>query len=227
MLKKLFNSSIGRKIAMALSGIFLIVFLTQHFLINITSVFSESLFNWLSHFMGTNPLVQFVLQPILIAGVLFHFVMGFILDYQNRKARPVNYAVFKGSKNSLMVSRYMILSGTVILSFLALHFYDFWIPEMEYKYIQFKPDDPNRYHHELVEKFQDPVKVGFYCISFIFLALHLVHGLASSTQSLGTSNKYSSLIKKISYSFGIVVPLGFCFIAVSYTHLTLPTICSV
>ena len=194
MLKKLFNSSIGRKIAMALSGIFLIVFLTQHFLINITSVFSESLFNWLSHFMGTNPLVQFVLQPILIAGVLFHFVMGFILDYQNRKARPVNYAVFKGSKNSLMVSRYMILSGTVILSFLALHFYDFWIPEMEYKYIQFKPDDPNRYHHELVEKFQDPVKVGFYCISFIFLALHLVHGLASSTQSLGTSNKYSSLM---------------------------------
>ena len=123
-------------------------------------------------------------------------------------------AFFKGSKNSLMVSRYMILSGTVILSFLALHFYDFWIPEMEYKYIQFKPDDPNRYHHELVEKFQDPVKVGFYCISFIFLALHLVHGLASSTQSLGTSNKYSSLIKKISYSFGIVVPLGFCFIAI-------------
>ena len=214
MLKKLFNSSIGRKIAMALSGIFLIVFLTQHFLINITSVFSESLFNWLSHFMGTNPIVQFVLQPILIAGVLFHFVMGFILDYQNRKARPVNYAVFKGSKNSLLVSRYMILSGTVILSFLALHFYDFWIPEMEYKYIQFKPDDPNRYHHELVEKFQDPIKVGFYCISFIFLALHLVHGLASSTQSLGTSNKYSSLIKQISYSFGIVVPLGFCFIAI-------------
>ena len=212
MLKKLFNSSIGRKIAMALSGIFLIVFLTQHFLINITSVFSESLFNWLSHFMGTNPLVQFVLQPILIAGVLFHFVMGFILDYQNRKARPVNYAVFKGSKNSLMVSRYMILSGTVILSFLALHFYDFWIPEMEYKYIEFKPDDPNRYHHELVEKFQDPIKVVFYCVSFVFLALHLVHGLASSTQSLGTSNKYSSLIKKISYSFGIVVPLGFCFI---------------
>ena len=208
------SSSIGRKVAMALSGIFLVLFLTQHFSINMLSVFSESLFNQVSHFMGNNPIVQFILQPILIFGVLFHFVMGFILDYQNRKARPVNYAVFKGSKNSLMVSRYMILSGTVILSFLALHFYDFWIPEMEYKYIQFKPDDPNRYHHELVEKFQDPVKVGFYCISFIFLALHLVHGLASSTQSLGTSNKYSSLIKKISYSFGIVVPLGFCFIAI-------------
>ena len=51
---------------MALSGLFLVVFLTQHFLINVTSVFSEDIFNKLSHFMGTNPLVQFVLQPILI-----------------------------------------------------------------------------------------------------------------------------------------------------------------
>ena len=212
MSKSSFYKSIGYKVLMALSGLFLMFFLVQHLTINMLSLISPELFNEVSHFMGTNPIVQFVLQPILIAGVLFHFVMGFILDYQNRKARPVNYAVFKGSKNSLLVSRYMILSGTVILSFLALHFYDFWIPEMEYKYIEFKPDDPNRYHHELVEKFQDPIKVGFYCISFIFLALHLVHGLASSTQSLGTSNKYSSLIKKISYSFGIVVPLGFCFI---------------
>ena len=193
--------------------VFLIVFLAQHFLINITSVFSEEIFNLLSHFMGNNPLVQFVLQPILIAGVLFHFIMGFVLDWQNRKAIQVSYAMYKGSKNSMFVSRNMIISGIVVLSFLGLHFYDFWIPEMEYKYIEFKPDDPNRYHHELVEKFQDPIKVVFYCVSFVFLALHLVHGLASSTQSLGASNKYSSLIKRISYSFGIVVPLGFCFIA--------------
>ncbi|MDG1247256.1 MAG: hypothetical protein P8N64_02760, partial [Flavobacteriaceae bacterium] len=56
---KLMSSSIGRKILMALSGLFLVVFLTQHFLINITSVFSENLFNTLSHFMGNNPIVQF------------------------------------------------------------------------------------------------------------------------------------------------------------------------
>ena len=114
-MKNIFKSSIGRKIAMALSGIFLIVFLTQHFLINITSVFSEDIFNMLSHFMGNNPLVQFVLQPVLIAGVLFHFVMGFVLEWQNRKARPVTYAMYKGSKNSMFVSRNMIISVIVIL----------------------------------------------------------------------------------------------------------------
>ena len=212
-MKNIFKSSIGRKIAMALSGIFLIVFLTQHFLINITSVFSEDIFNMLSHFMGNNPLVQFVLQPVLIAGVLFHFVMGFVLEWQNRKARPVTYAMYKGSKNSMFVSRNMIISGIVILSFLVLHFYDFWVPEMDYKYIKSLPEDPTRYYEELIHKFENPVRVGLYCLSFIFLALHLVHGLSSSTQSLGTNNKYATIIEKISYAFGISIPLGFCFIA--------------
>ena len=212
-MKNIFKSSIGRKIAMALSGIFLIVFLTQHFLINITSVFSEDIFNMLSHFMGNNPLVQFVLQPVLIAGVLFHFVMGFVLEWQNRKARPVTYAMYNGSKNSMFVSRNMIISGIVILSFLVLHFYDFWVPEMDYKYIQSLPEDPNRYYEELIHKFENPVRVGLYCLSFIFLALHLVHGLSSSTQSLGTNNKYATTIEKISFAFGIAIPLGFCFIA--------------
>mgnify|MGYP000709786841 CR=1 FL=1 len=79
------SSTILRKFAMALSGLFLMLFLLQHFAINITSVFSETIFNQFSHFMGTNAIVQFVLQPILIFGVIFHFVMGFILDIQNRQ----------------------------------------------------------------------------------------------------------------------------------------------
>ena len=79
------NSSLARKYAMALSGLFLVVFLLQHFIINLTSVFSEEVFNEISHFMGNNPLVQFVLQPVLIFGVLFHFMMGFVLDIKNRR----------------------------------------------------------------------------------------------------------------------------------------------
>lgn len=64
------SSSIGRKVAMALSGLFLVVFLLQHFTINMTSVISAEVFNQLSHFMGTNPVVQFLLQPFLIFGVV-------------------------------------------------------------------------------------------------------------------------------------------------------------
>ena len=96
-MKNLFSTSIGKKFAMAISAIFLMIFLLQHFIINITSVFSEDIFNMLSHFMGTNPLVQFILQPILIAGVLFHFIMGFYLEIQNRKAAKYEYQKEKGS----------------------------------------------------------------------------------------------------------------------------------
>ena len=135
MMMKLISSYIGRKILMALSGIFLVVFLTQHFLINITSVFSEDLFNTLSHFMGNNPLVQFILQPVLIFGVIFHFVMGFYLEILNSKSRKKNYSKYSGSSNASWISRNMIFSGGVILIFLVLHFIDFWIPEMNYKYV--------------------------------------------------------------------------------------------
>ena len=94
------TSSIIRKVSMALSGLFLVVFLTQHFTINLTSVFSENVFNKISHFMGNNFIVQFILQPILIFGVVFHFIMGFILEYINRKSRDTSYVSFKGSSNS-------------------------------------------------------------------------------------------------------------------------------
>ena len=77
------SSSIAKKVSMALSAFFLMFFLLQHFAINILSVFSGNLFNQVSHFMGTNPLIQYVLQPVLIFGVVFHFVMGFILEIKN------------------------------------------------------------------------------------------------------------------------------------------------
>ena len=207
-------SSIGRKVAMALSGIFLVLFLTQHFSINLLSVFSESLFNQVSHFMGNNPIVQFILQPILIFGVLFHFVMGFVLELQNSKSRSTSYSVYKGKTNASWMSRNMILSGIVILSFLGLHFYDFWVPEMNYKYVQVLPLDQNRYFEELVHKFESPVRVAIYALSFIFLSLHLLHGFASSFQSVGLNNKYTKSIKSFTTAFSIIVPIGFVFIAV-------------
>ena len=183
MMQNFISTSIGKKVAMAISAIFLMVFLLQHFLINITSVFSEDLFNMLSHFMGTNPLVQFILQPVLIAGVIFHFVMGFYLEIQNRRASKYEYFKERGGANSTWMSRNMIWSGLVILSFLVLHFIDFWFPEMNYKYIVFKPEDPNRYYEELVHKFEDIRRVVFYCISFVLLSLHLLHGFSSSLKS--------------------------------------------
>lgn len=209
----LLKSSIAKKVAMALSGLFLMLFLAQHFFINMTSVFSPDVFNSISHFMGNNPLVQFVIQPILIVGVIFHFIMGFVLDFKNRSARPIAYAKNNGAANSSWASRNMIISGSVILAFLGLHFYDFWVPEMVYKYVAFNPLDETRYFHELAEKFESPVRTGLYCLSFVLLSLHLKHGFSSSFQSVGFNNKYSRGLKNFGLGFAFLVPFGFIFIA--------------
>jgi succinate dehydrogenase / fumarate reductase cytochrome b subunit len=218
--KKSGLSSIVRKVLMALSGFFLMFFLLQHLSINMMSVVSEDLFNEVSHFMGTNPVVQGLLQPILMFAVVFHFVMGIVLEYQNRQARSVKYAMYKGSANAPWISRNMIYTGLVVLAFLALHFYDFWFPEMNVKYIQGDMSGISvetgeyRYYEELVHKFTDPIRVGLYVLSFVFLALHLLHGFQSSFQSVGyNSSKYTPFIKKLGNVFAIAVPLGFVFIA--------------
>ena len=212
------KSSVGRKIIMAASGLFLLVFLLQHCLINFTSVLSADVFNELSHFMGTNFVVQYIFQPILIAGVVTHFVMGFILEAGNRKTRSVRYAKTNNAANSSWMSRNMIYTGLVILAFLGLHFYDFWIPELKLKFVEGVWDEPNRYYHELVHKFEDPVRVGLYCLSFILLSLHLLHGFGAAFQSVGTGGRYTPGIKKFGTVYAVVIPALFIFIAI-YHHL--------
>tara|TARA_B100000945_G_scaffold313064_1_gene308482 strand:+ start:483 stop:1145 length:663 start_codon:yes stop_codon:yes gene_type:complete len=213
-MNSIISTSIGKKVVMSLSAIFLMIFLLQHFLINITSVFSPDLFNFLSHFMGNNPLIQFLLQPLLISGVFFHFIMGFYLEYKNKLARNYKYNITLENANSTWMSRNMLLSGFVILLFLLLHFYDFWVPEINYKYINFLDPDPERYYFELIHKFENPIRVFLYCFSFILLSLHLLHGFNSSLKSLGTKNKYIHSIRGINYFFSIIIPFGFCFIAI-------------
>lgn len=207
------SSSITRKVAMALSAIFLIFFLIIHLAVNLTSLFSAEVFNEMSHFMGTNPLIQFALQPVLIFGVVFHFFMAFILEFRNKTARNVKYAQFNGAASSTWVSRNMVVSGFVILAFIILHFIDFWIPEIKHKYIEVLPEDPSRYFGELQHKFLSPYRVGAYILAFILLAMHLMHGFQSSLQSIGFNNKYTKCLKSVGTLYSIVIPLGFISIA--------------
>lgn len=220
----LLSSSIARKVAMALSALFLIIFLVIHLAVNLTSLFSEDVFNQASHFMGTNPLIQFAMQPVLIFGVVFHFVMGFVLELRNKRARNVKYVKNNGAANASWMSRNMIVSGAVILAFIVLHFIDFWIPELNTKYIQgdmsgvLAGEEGFRYFTELQHKFADPLRVGAYVIAFVLLALHLLHGFQSAFQSIGFNNKYTKCVIRLGKCYSIAIPLGFIIIAL-FHHL--------
>ena len=209
----LIKSSLARKVTMALSGLFLVFFLLFHCTVNMTSVFSPDTYNEFSHFLGTNFVVQVFMQPILVFGVIFHFIMGFILEIKNRSSRNIKYTMYKGGANASWVSRNMIISGAVILAFIGLHFADFFIPELVHKYIQTNPEDPTRYYPELLHKFENPIRIGLYVVSFVLLAMHLWHGFASAFQSMGVNNKYTVSLKSLTKVFAIVVPAAFIFIA--------------
>ncbi|MCM4172184.1 succinate dehydrogenase [Arenibacter sp. TNZ] len=213
------NSSIGRKYTMALSAFFLMIFILQHFAINILSVLSPDTFNETSHFMGTNPLIQYALQPVLLFGVIYHFVMGFVLEIKNRNARAINYVKNNGAANSTWMSRNMIWSGGFILVFLIIHFLDFWFPEINTKYIQgdmsglLADGEGYRYYEELTHKFVPIWRVALYCLGFVFLSLHLLHGFNSAFQSVGANNKYTKGLKGFGKAYAVLIPLGFIFIA--------------
>jgi succinate dehydrogenase / fumarate reductase cytochrome b subunit len=101
----------------------------------------------------------------------------------------------------------------VVLAFLGLHFYDFWVKEITYKYINVNEINPTRYYEELNHKFESPIRTGLYSFAFVLLSMHLWHGFNSSFQSIGFNNKYSKSLHKLGYTFAIVVPLGFIIIA--------------
>ncbi|UKN03595.1 succinate dehydrogenase cytochrome b subunit [Paracrocinitomix mangrovi] len=213
------KTSIAKKILMALSGFFLLLFLLQHVTINSLSICSKDAFNSVSHFMGTNPIVQFVLQPILAFGVIFHLAMGLYLEGQNRKARAVKYQKINSAANASWMSRNMAITGIMILLFLGLHFYDFWFPELKVKFIEgdmtgLAANGEFRYWEELHHKFTDPIRTGLYSLAFVFLSLHLMHGFQSAFQSVGfRHNRYTPVIKKLGILYAVLVPLGFIVIA--------------
>ncbi len=122
----LLKSSLAKKYWMALTGLFLCLFLAGHLAGNLQLIFSDaSHFNQYALFMTSNPAVK-ILSYLTYISILFHAVDGFMLTYQNVKARPIGYAKNNPSKNSSFSSRNMAVLGTIILVFVITHMVNFW-----------------------------------------------------------------------------------------------------
>ena len=184
-------SSIVRKFIMALSGLFLIVFLITHLVINsLTLASSKDLFNEAAHFMATNPII-YAMQYVLALGFIIHIGMGIKLTIQNKRARSQEYVYNKMSKNTDLSSRSMIVSGGLVIVFLALHLRDYFY---QMKFVGL-PEGTTDYDL-VVNLFTNPYYTAVYVIAFIVLGVHLNHGFKSAFQSMGANHKkYNPLIK--------------------------------
>lgn len=205
---------------MALTGLFLIIFLVVHLSGNLQLLLDDEgkAFNRYAKFMTSNPLIK-ATSFILYASFIIHIVWSIILTINNKKARPVGYAKTKPSKNSSWSSRNMGILGTIIFIFLVIHLKNFWYV------MHWGPIETATYDGQEYRNLYATVEVAFsqiwyviiYVVAMLGLMFHLYHGFSSAFQTLGLNHvKYNPVIKFIGTAFAIIVPALFAAIPILF-----------
>ncbi|HAO46216.1 MAG TPA: succinate dehydrogenase [Chitinophagaceae bacterium] len=213
--KHFFTSSIGKKLVMGLTGLFLISFLVIHCTINSMIFFNDGgeMFNTYAHFMSHNYIVR-VIEIGLFAGLLVHIIQGLMLMKQNSAARPVKYEVNAVSENSKWYSRSMGLLGTLLLFFLILHISKFFVNT---KIALYSGDEPHNTYEEMKEYFQQLWVVVAYIAGVVSLFWHLLHGFPSAFQTLGINHKrYTPIIQMAGTAFSVIVCILFALMPLAF-----------
>ncbi|RFP65861.1 succinate dehydrogenase [Hymenobacter lapidiphilus] len=223
-ISKTLTSSIGRKIVMATTGLFLCSFLVVHLLINLQLLRHDggASFNFWAEFMGTNPVIRFM-EIVLMLGFAVHIYQGLALAYHNKKARGAQgYVVNHSEQNSQWSSRNMALLGTLLLIFLIIHLMNFWVRS---RFDAFgglaMVKVPNMDHpvgdlySVAAASFKIPWYVALYAVAQIALGYHLWHGFRSGFQTLGLKHpKYTPAVYYTGYAFSVVISVLFALVPI-------------
>jgi succinate dehydrogenase / fumarate reductase, cytochrome b subunit len=214
----LFSSTLGRKVVMAFSGLFIILFLAVHLAGNLQLLKDDGgeAFNIYAYFMTHNPLIKTVAY-VNYAIFLAHIVWAVALTIYNRQARGSESYAVTSSKSSIWSSRNMGILGTIIFVFLVIHMTQFW-GQMKFGSIPYKSygaQEVKDLYTVCALAFKEWWIVALYCISMVAIAFHLWHGFSSAFQTLGLNHmKYNPVINLVGRTFSIVVPALFALIPI-------------
>ena len=189
---------------MALAGLFLILFLPLHLSINFLLLKADPTpFNRAAHFMANFPVIR-IIEIVLFMAILIHIIWGITIQIKNWFARPVGYASGNKSETSFF-SKFMIWTGALILTFLVLHFFNFYFIRLGL--VKGNPDDFYSVAHSL---FRIPAYDYIYLTCFALLGLHLYHAFSSAFQTLGLNHRiWTPVIKVFSLIYSVLIPAGF------------------
>lgn len=204
----MFKSSLGKKLVMGITGLFLISFLMVHCFLNSLIFMNDGgeTFNLGAEFMAKNWLIR-AMEIVLFGGLLWHIIQAALLTRENKKARPVAYAASNPSANSKWYSRSMGLLGTILLIFLIIHLRHFWVVS---RFTDEITSGRETLFNEMKEVFSQLWVVILYCLAMVSLGYHLLHGFKSAFQTLGWNHvKYNSIIEKTGVIISIVLPVLF------------------
>ncbi|PKP37677.1 MAG: succinate dehydrogenase [Bacteroidetes bacterium HGW-Bacteroidetes-15] len=214
----IFNSALGKKLIMSISGLFLMLFLLVHLGTNLLMLIGDGeLYNKAAHALATTPALRAV-ELILAFGFVFHILYATIITLKNRKARPISYSSSSSNELTTWSSRNMYILGFTILAFLILHLINFFlklrfgnVPSISYD------GGLSQIHnsYELVSEFF----ISYwwynviYIVSAILLGLHLSHGFWSAFQTIGlNNNKWIPRLQILSYVYSAIIAAGFTII---------------
>lgn len=214
------KSSIGKKLVMSLTGIFLILFLVVHLIGNLQLLYDDGgeAFNVYAYFMTHNPIIKATSYGLYFF-ILLHTIQGIVLAISNRKAKGTKYAVTTYS-NGTWMSKNMALLGTLIFAFLCIHMGDFWykmkfteqMAMIQYDGLDYEVKD---LYTRVNAAFSVSWIVVVYLVGMVVLSLHLLHGFQSAFTTLGIRHKkYTPVINAIGIIYSILIPLGFAVIPV-------------
>lgn len=215
------TSSIGKKIIMSLTGLFLMLFLVVHLIGNLQLLIDDGgeTFNIYAKMMTTNPLIK-VISYFNYFFILLHAVQGILLWRKNRASRSSRYAVSSTTSSSFS-SRNMGALGTIILVFIIIHMWQFWF-QMKFGSLELAvyddyPEGVKNLYIPVAYAFKQWYFVVFYVISMAVIGFHLYHGFQSAFQSLGLNHKkYTPAIKTVGTAYSILIPLGFALIPILF-----------
>ena len=209
-MSRILFSSISKKFVMALAGLFLITFLPVHLIINLMLLNSNpEPFTKAASFMATFPLVR-IMEIVLFTAILVHVSYGIYLQVSNWLSRPVGYVVSNKSESSFF-SRFMIWTGATVLTFLVLHFFNFYFVKIGL--VKGDPEDFYTIAHNL---FKIPAYNYIYLACFAILGFHLYHAFSSAFQTLGLNHRiWTPVVKWVALIYSIAIPAGFAFISIT------------
>lgn len=215
------TSSIGKKLLMSLSGLFLILFLPVHLIGNLQLLTKDEgvSFNLYSYFMTHNPLIKTV-SYLLYFSILLHTIQGLLLWRKNKKAKgKIGYAVkaLRGDGTNVKAAANMAWLGIIIFVFIAVHMYQFWLQMKlgNVGMVNIEGIDYKNLYDPVISAFSDLSFVIFYVVSMIIIGIHLNHGFQSSFQTLGLNHKkYTAFIKAFGKLYSFIIPFGFAIIPI-------------